>query len=169
MDAVRLSKLIAEIGAQMTEIDACAERVEARAATVDPRNAGSVEALGYQLHNLYNAAEDLLKIVASAFENQIEDSAAWHRGLVHQLSLNIEGVRPALVSADSLPGLDELRRFRHVFRHAYGAALDADRTLQLLAVARSTHVMFRRDSAEFVQKLRTIRDSGPAEGRSGDS
>lgn len=42
-------------------------------------------------------------------------------------------IRPALWSTSSLPLLDELRRFRHLFRHAYGFEIDAARVALLIA------------------------------------
>jgi len=46
--------------------------------------------------------------------------------------LNIEGVRPALLSEKSFRHLDELRGFRHAFRHAYSYGLDGERVVYLL-------------------------------------
>ncbi len=40
------------------------------------------------------------------------------------MKLRIEGIRPALLSLETAGILDELRRFRHLFRHAYTADLD---------------------------------------------
>lgn len=34
-----------------------------------------VESVAYQLHTFYNAVEDLLKLVATHFENNISDAA----------------------------------------------------------------------------------------------
>ena len=44
----------------------------------------------------------------------------------------IRGIRPALISEKSFEGLDELRGFRHVFRHAYTYGLDDERVVFLL-------------------------------------
>jgi len=46
--------------------------------------------------------------------------------------LSIEGVRPALLSEGSYKFLNELRGFRHVFRHAYSYGLDDERVSTLL-------------------------------------
>ena len=37
-----------------------------------------VESIGYWLHNLYSAYEDLFKVIASFWENSIEDAAECH-------------------------------------------------------------------------------------------
>ncbi len=91
-----------------------------------------VESSAYWLHNLYCAYEDLFKIVSSFWENNITDNGAFHRSLIRRMLLNIEGVRPALLSEKAFAHLDEIRGFRHVFRHAYSYGLDDARVTYLL-------------------------------------
>lgn len=88
------------------------------------RGKAAIESLGYQLHNLYCAFEDLFKIVAAAFENHIEDKSRYHLELLKRMAIPIEGIRPALLSQESYTLLDNLRSFRHFFRHAYSYELD---------------------------------------------
>jgi hypothetical protein len=40
--------------------------------------------LGYQLHNLYCALEDLMQEIARTFENHLEDPARYHRELLQR-------------------------------------------------------------------------------------
>jgi len=42
-------------------------------------------------------------------------------------------MRPAVLTESAFAWLDELRRFRHLFRHAYGAELDRHRVKDLVA------------------------------------
>lgn len=156
MDPIRISSLIAQIEAQMALITSVYQTAEARASALRPEEVATVEGLAYQLHNLYNACEDLLKLVASAFENQIDDQAGWHRGLVQRMSLTIEGVRPALISVEALPHLNELRSFRHFFRHAYNMPLHVPRLLLVLDEARAVYPLLQRDVAAFIAHLRTL-------------
>lgn len=86
---------------------------------------------GYLLHNLYCAIEDLFLEVARTFENRVEDPARFHRDLLKRISLDIAGIRPRLISERSYSLLDELRRFRHVFRHAYDYHLEPERVEHL--------------------------------------
>jgi len=92
----------------------------------------SVESCGYWLHNLFCAYEDLFKIVSAFWENNIGSDGAFHKTLIKRMMLTIEGVRPALLSDKSYCHLDELRGFRHVFRHAYSYGLDDERVIYLL-------------------------------------
>lgn len=87
--------------------------------------------LGYTLHNLYCALEDIFKRVAETFENNVDDLSRYHRDLLRRMSFELPGVRPALLSAQTYRTLDELRRFRHLFRHAYAYQLDPRRVADL--------------------------------------
>ncbi len=71
--------------------------------------------VAYHLHNLYSAFEDIFQRVAETFENQVSDRAQWHAQLLRRMTLDIEGIRPRLLSPETFDCLDELRRFRHVF------------------------------------------------------
>ena len=51
----------------------------------------------------------------------------WHRRLLHTMSLEIPGVRPAVISKALAGDLGEYLRFRHVFRSVYGFVLDQHR------------------------------------------
>jgi hypothetical protein len=48
------------------------------------------------------------------------------------MRVEIEGIRPALLTNAGYRYLNELRGFRHVFRHAYSYGLDDERVSALL-------------------------------------
>ncbi len=47
------------------------------------------------------------------------------------MSLEVPLIRPNFLSKDSCKILDELRRFRHTFRHAYTYELESQRVKEL--------------------------------------
>lgn len=73
---------------------------------------------------LYTAIEDLLKQIAKAFENHIQDLAFFHKELLIRLNTDIPKIRPAVIRQESLLLLDKVRAFRHFVRHAYDCELD---------------------------------------------
>ena len=85
-------------------------------------------------HNLYGACEPLFELIARAFENQI-DGRRYHVDLLRRMRTEIEGVRPALLSAELESDLHELRAFRHFFRHAYGVELKPQQVASMAEVA----------------------------------
>jgi uncharacterized protein YutE (UPF0331/DUF86 family) len=121
VEKARLAVFKAELKAQVGEIEAIYTRIEDRKQKTDKT---AIESVGYQLHNLYCAFEDLFKIVAETFENHIQDKSKYHQELLKRMAISIEGVRPCLVSQECFLLLDNLRSFRHLFRHAYSYELD---------------------------------------------
>lgn len=71
----------------------------------------------------YTAIEDLLKQVAKAFENNIQDPSIFHKELLMRMHMEIPKIRPQLLSDESLLLLDKVRAFRHFIRHAYDCEL----------------------------------------------
>lgn len=113
----------------------------------------SLEGMAYQLHNLYCAIEDVFKIVAAAFENNIEDAAKYHVELLKRMTQSIEGIRPNLVSENAYVLLDSLRSFRHFFRHAYTYELD-ERKIRIIEddAMKVKNILFS-DIHEFLKKI----------------
>jgi len=109
--------------------------------------------LAYYLHNLYCAFESIFQRVASVFGNQIADRSGWHAGLLRRMTLDIDGVRPRLLSDQSYDCLDELRRFRHLFRSAYRMRLDAERLALAYRRARVLERIYRADIEQFLAFL----------------
>jgi|GEM_PF-162800 len=115
-----------------------------------------VESTGYWLHNLYCAFEDLFKIIAAFWENHVINDGGFHANLLKRMRVPIEGMRPAVLSAQSYASLDELRGFRHVFRHAYSFGLDDQRVLFLLRRVIEKRDFIIKDLQEFRRKIATL-------------
>ena len=152
MDKGTLSVLDAELRARFRDISRIGDRIEARLGTF-AHSAEGVDSMGYQLHNLYGAFEQLFEDIARFFENRV-DGASYHADLLRRMQLNIQGIRPAFLSAETASGLDELRRFRHLFRCAYAAKLDPDKVADLAAKAVPIQRDVSRDFEQFMALLR---------------
>jgi hypothetical protein len=153
VDRARLAILQAEIEQQMAMIENLYAVLEDRAGRLETGGPGYVDSAAYQIHNLYNAVEDLMQLVAKAFENNVTDLSRWHTQLLDRMKLAITGVRPALFQADTAVLLHKLRSFRHFFRHAYGIALDHTQVQENLRSARAVRPLLLRDIAAFLQAL----------------
>lgn len=111
---------------------------------------------GYYLHNLYNAFETMFRRIAETFENDIPDPGRWHTLLLERMGREIEGLRPPLLSEESLRLLDELRRFRHVFRTLYRFDLDPIRVAQVRAIAFRLEPLIEADFARFMEFINAL-------------
>ena len=150
MDEERLVILKAELNAQLSEIEDIYKKLEDRR---KKRGKAGIESIAYQLHNLYCAFEDLFKIVAETFENHIQDKTKYHMELLKRMTLSIEGVRPQLLSQESYILLDNLRSFRHFFRHAYSYEIDVRKVRIVLDDADKLREMFKKNVEIFFESL----------------
>ena len=134
MEERQIALFLADFDHQVSQIENIYDLLENKTTVLSRKRTApeSVESSGYWLHNLFCAYEDLFKIVSAFWENSIVNDGAFHRTLIRRMLLNIEGVRPALLSEKSFRHLDELRGFRLAFRHAYSYGLDGERVVYLL-------------------------------------
>lgn len=151
MDKATFSILKAELEECYRELCLIYDRLDERKANFRETIEG-VDSMAYQLHNLYCAYEQFFEVVAHFFENRIEGER-YHTDLLRRMKLEIEGIRPALISDAAFPLLDELRRFRHFFRHAYTAELKPERLGELATMAYQLRDVFQQDMKGFLEKL----------------
>lgn len=151
MEKAKLAILEAELNKQRQEIDKIYVRIDERRSKIN--NETGIESLAYQLHNLYCAYEDLFKIVAAAFENNIEEGITWHKELIRRMTISIKGIRPNLICEESMNLLSELRSFRYFFRHAYGYELDPAKVKLVLEKAIRLKEIFIKDADKFLGNL----------------
>ncbi len=153
MDARQLVVFTADVRSQMQLIRQVMALLETRATGLQPDDAMRLESVAYQIHNFYNAVEDLLRTVASQFENQIADAARWHQLILQRMTQEIPTIRPALLSQTSFEALNALRGFRHFFRHAYGVPIDYDQLTPNLSRARQGFLALEQDVDRFLAQL----------------
>ncbi len=98
MDENGLSLLEADLAAQRVVVGRIFATLEQRAENLSADNPEKLESVAYQLHNLYGAIEESLKIIAAYFENNITDSTRWHSLLLQRMTQPVQGIRPAVLS-----------------------------------------------------------------------
>jgi hypothetical protein len=112
--------------------------------------------LGGYLHSLYNAIEAYFLRIAKFFENNV-DQHTWHRDLLDRMTLEIPEVRPALLfEAGLIERIDELRRFRHLFRNLYKTRLRADKLGIVNQAARNIDTDFLEPHRSFIAWLNDV-------------
>ena len=162
-DSEAFGALIDDLTLAIRHVEDQAERYHSmrrRADAVAPQDAEGQEmataAVGFEIHNLYNAVENYFLRIAKFFENQLEGST-WHRDLVNRMATSAAGLRPPLLNAGELAPFHELRAFRHVFRVIYDDRLDPRRlALAEEQIAPALRSLGAAHTA-YIEKLKEIR------------
>ena len=154
MKSDNLRTLKAELRADMVVLDELEGKyrlIHAKLAMIQPDEFDYI-GLAYTIVNLYNLMENYFLRVAKCFENNI-DRLNCHKDLVRRMALDIDGVRPALLAMVDVALIDELRAFRHVFRHIYQSELDVDKLKLVDSRTPKAVDAFRSAHERFVDKL----------------
>ena len=157
MDSEQILSLTSEVKGQLWLIEKVSDRLQSRISDGLDTPA-QLDSVAYQIHNLYCSIEDLLKLIAKAFENNIGRGRDWHRVLLLRMSQPIEGIRPAFLSADSWEMLDQLRGFRHVVRHAYGKDIELTQLQVNVVVAQKLYDLIAQDIDVFLSQIAPLED-----------
>jgi hypothetical protein len=112
--------------------------------------------LGYvalTLHRLYTALETALERIVRTLEGSLPKGADAHQALLHDATLPLPGVRPAVLGESTADALRPLLRFRHFVRHSYAVAWDLERLVEILGQAEEAWPQVRDDMARFASFL----------------
>jgi hypothetical protein len=108
--------------------------------------------IGSILHDYYVAVENIFKSVARRIDGSLLDGEYWHKELLEQMTLDIPGIRPPVITSKTFVFLNELRGFRHVFRHVYGFSLAPERIIDLLRTLSEFSSLLKNDLETFMKK-----------------
>lgn len=153
MDKNTLIIFKTDLNAQLELLRVISKRLADRGKDLTFDDIIRLESTAYQIHNLYNATEDLLKIVANYFENNITDTTQWHSALLRRMNQDIPEIRPALISSETYVILNSLRGFRHFFRHAYGTIIEYEQLKINLDKALNLLPKLEEDIENFMLKI----------------
>ena len=118
-------RLAAEIEHEFERLEQLGEEVAA--APLDDDNTFALRARGSMLHDFYGGIERVFVRIAEELNGGVPHGEQWHRQMLTDMSLEIPGVRPAVIERDLARELGDYLRFRHVFRNVYGSLLEAGR------------------------------------------
>lgn len=79
------------------------------------------------LHDFYTGLERVFSRIAQELNGGIPNTQQWHRDLLKDMSLDLEGIRPPVISKALFGDLLPFLEFRHLFRNPCGFELDRDK------------------------------------------
>ena len=112
-------------------------------------------AIGYILHNFYNGCENIFRLIARFFENDL-GPGGWHSNLLKRMKIEIIGFRPCVINEELYRLLDDFRGFRHKFRHAYSFELDWEKEQIVAKKLPKTLSLLREQIHRFLQIMDQI-------------
>ena len=104
---------------------------------------------GFYVNQVYTGFERIFQNIAAAFENTIEETS-WYKVLLDRMVIAIENIRPAMISKNNYRFLDELRAFRHFFRHTYDFDLEGEKFAIVASKARELKKNYKKDMEKFL-------------------
>ncbi|MCY6491178.1 MULTISPECIES: hypothetical protein [Leptolyngbya] len=113
-----------------------------------------VDGAALNLHGFYNGIERLFELIAAIIDRSRPQGQNWHRTLLKQMTIEIEDVRPAVISEANSALLDEYRRFRHVVRHLYAQQFDPEQIQPLIEAVPDLFSQVRAELIAFAAFLR---------------
>ncbi len=114
--------------------------------------------IGYTLHNLYCAFENIFKNISVFFENQIDSNYQYHINLLKRMKLDIEEIRPRIISDDMFIYLDELKKFRHLFRYSYDYELNYNKMKIVINSASKLKNLYKNEFNKFLKFLNKLKN-----------
>lgn len=86
-----------------------------------------LDSVALNLHDYYSAIERIFEMIANEMEESLPEGSSWHKELIKQMTIEINNVRPAVISKSTEAKLDEYRGFRHVVRNVYSYKFSSEK------------------------------------------
>ena len=112
--------------------------------------------VGGPLHDLYTGIEKAFAEISPELNGVEGVSEGWHRSLLHTMTLDLPGFRPAVIRRDLELRLLELLKFRHLYRNLYSFELRWDRVRALGVDALALWPDIAQDFSAFAAALDAI-------------
>jgi hypothetical protein len=146
----RYAVLAGRIRQDLVELEQVVERVE-RAVQAHRLHTSEqdlfLDSAVLNLHDFYTGLERIFTHIATNMDQTVPTGPDWHRELLRQMTVEIPGLRPSLLTIAMAGDVDEFLRFRHVVRHLYAFELEPDRVERL---ANRLRPMFREISGSLI-------------------
>lgn len=146
-----LQVLVAEIKDELSKLESLAGKLSSQKGRTSDEEIAESAAL--RLHNFYTGCERIFKLIAAEINGGTPQDLEWHKRLLNQVSIEIDGVRPAVISPQNRRELEKLLRFRHLVRNIYGFELESNRIEELLVLAVNLFPLFKKEVESFTEFL----------------
>ncbi len=151
--AVLASKILVELKELSALVDRAGQAWERAKKNSDDFYLDSV---ALNLHGFYSGLERIFKRIASSVDNFVPSGSNWHQELLDQISIEVQGVRPPVISIELKDKLEEYRGFRHVVRNVYTYHLNPEKIKGLIEGVQAVKKKVETELNEFAKFLQTV-------------
>jgi hypothetical protein len=106
------------------------------------------------IHDFYNSAENIFRIVAEELNGGIPKGESWHRLLLLEMKSENGQGRGPVISEKLYVMLDLCLRFRHLFRNSYGIFLDPMKTREASETVMRAEKILKREIDSFIESVK---------------
>lgn len=155
-----MEALIVDIDADLEiirkEVDSIKRKLIRLKTEKDPENIDShIKAIAGSLHSIYTGYESIIERIVRALDGETPLGKDYHLKLLRRAITEIPHCRPSIITRETFIILDELRTYRHKFRHIYIYMISPSRIIELAEQGIKSFEFFNRDIEEFKEFLRS--------------
>ncbi len=83
------------------------------------RDEDYIGSVAFDLQGFYQGVVRIFEAIAKSIDRAFPAGEKWHKMLLEQMTEEISGIRPAVISMETREALDNFRMFRHLARNIY--------------------------------------------------
>lgn len=117
-----------------------------------------IDSIAHNLENFYLAVEEIFKMISVATAEGLPEGERWHSTLLKNMTKEIKGVRPSVITEETYELMDDYRKFRHLARNIYTFNILPDKVLILAKTVNKTFKGFEGDIKGFIKFLLKVTD-----------
>ena len=153
------SVLAARIRLELESLNKTVSRIE-KARNARTENSENQElfldSIALGIHDFYTGLERIFTQIATVVDGSMPSGKDWHRDLLIQMNISINGTRTRIISTEIMQSLDEYRRFRHLIRNIYAFELDPDKIQPLVSKLNHIFADLKTELLNFVNWLENV-------------
>ena len=108
-----------------------------------------VRGVASALHDFYSGVERVFERIAVELDGELPRGADQQGQLLNRMEVDVEGVRPRVLTPDLAERLRPFLRFRHQFWNIGGGQLHWERSTELLAEADEVWPLLKQEMQDF--------------------
>ena len=165
-DEVLVRRIISEINAELSNVLRLRDEYNEFISKYKTVDKYLLRVKASYLADFYMGIERIFQIIATEIDGGIPQGEEWHKRLLLNMTIEIEGVRPPVISAGLYNNLRLFLGFRHVVRQAYGFQLDESKLEELVSSFEDTVRNFSSETIKFCDIL-LMMSKDPRDNQSG--